>query len=563
MPGGYRHNLPDTLRLIDLYYNSQYKTGKFDALGFRKFFYNIVKPACDIATKFVDLDTKDIILTPEDGDAELQVWFLQKKLKQFMKDQNFGVLLNEISFDYPKYGTVIIKKSKKKWRKVNIQNIRIHPAAKSIDTSPFFYELVPMSRKEIRSMKWDKDAVSDLFSRSEGEDFVIYDCYEKSGSGWKHFVKADLFSYVKDGGTIRGTEADINEQNKTFLPAVDLFEEEVDELEYRELHWERVPGRWLGFGFVEYLEENQIAVNEAENLERAGLKYTSLKLYQTQDDTIGGSNILTNAQNGDILKVDSPITAIPMEERNMAAYSGTRQNWQQNTERKTFTSDITTGANLPSRTPLGVANLQASFASSYFELKRENYGLFLKEIVQGDIIPDCQKQSTKAHTLVFNTSDAELEKLDQAVAEILVGEAMADYAEKHGFFPSKDQREEAKQRVLQQLQKKSNRFYDIPARFYNNAKYLVDVNITGESIDNGTRSQIVQLLLQLVGTNPGVMQNPATMSMVKYLASLGGINPADLNLTAQSAQPQGQPQVAGSMSAPSPVQGVMQTSSQV
>ena len=109
MPGGYSHNIPETLKLIDLYYNSQFKTGKYDDLGFRKFFFNVVKPACDIATKFVDLDTKDIILTPESDQSEFKVWFLQKKLKQYLKNENFGIifLINKLLRGYKTFFKIL------------------------------------------------------------------------------------------------------------------------------------------------------------------------------------------------------------------------------------------------------------------------------------------------------------------------------------------------------------------------------------------------------------------------------------------------------------------------
>ena len=90
MPGGWRFNQSEELKTIDLYYNSQYKTGQYDLQGFRKFFYNIVKPVCDIATKFIDLDTRDIILTPEHSNDELRVFLLQRRLKQWLKDVDFG-----------------------------------------------------------------------------------------------------------------------------------------------------------------------------------------------------------------------------------------------------------------------------------------------------------------------------------------------------------------------------------------------------------------------------------------------------------------------------------------
>ena len=565
MPGGYKHNLPDRIKTTDLYYNSQYKTGPNDSLGYRKFFFNIVKPACDIATKFIDLDTKDIILTPEDADTEIKVWILQKKLKEYLKVENFGVLLNEISFDLPKYGSVVIKKNGKKWQKVNIQNLRFDPTAKSLKFSPFIGELVSMSKGEIEDMSWDREAVDELFSRDEdAESFLVYDFYQKKGKKWVHTVRADLFAYRKGDKIMRSTEAEFNTQNE-YIPSITLFEETTEKFPYREIHWERVPGRWLGFGFVEYLEDNQIATNEAENLERAALKFKALNMWQTRDEGIGGQNVFSNSQNGDILKVESEITPLQKDNSDLSAYNNTRANWDKNRTEKTFTGDITTGANLPSRTPLGVANLQASMASSYFELKRENYGLVVKELILEDIIPDFEKSSRKEHCVTFTSSDSQLEKLDQAIAEILVMEAIANFSEKHGFYPSAEKRQEAKQRVLEQIQSKSNRYYDIPKDFYKDAKYILDVNITGESIDNGTKSQVIQLALQIVGTNPAILQIPAAKSMLFALLSLGGINPIDLNLNQpmpQQAQQQ-QPQVAGSLAVPSPVQGMATSNTQV
>lgn len=559
MPGGYWFNQPDTIKLIDLYYNSKFKSGQYDDQGFRKFFYNIVKPACDIATKFIDLDTKDIILIPERADDELRVWVMQRRLKQWLKDENFGALLNQIGFDLPKYGTIVLKKTKKSFVKVNIQNIRNDVRAESLNASDFVYELITMSRGEIQKMKWDKDAVAELLSSDE-ETFIIYDCYHKSGDKWQHYIKSDLFSYRKGDAIVRSTEAEINDK-VDYLPAITLLEDEVDELPYRELHWEKVPGRWLGYGFVEYLEDNQVAVNEAENLERKGLAFKALQIWQTRDDSAGGSNILTGAKNGDILKIDSELTPVQKDNSDLSAFNNTRSNWTSNTERKTFTSDITTGASLPSRTPLGVANLQASLASSYFELKRENFGIFVKNLCLDDILPSFLKNTSKEHEFVFLGSDSELEKFDRAVTEALVAEAVQAYAERTGFFPSKEQRLDAEKRVREQLKKRDNRYLKLPKDFFRDARFVVDVLITGENVDNGTRSQVIQLVLQIVGTNPGVLQNKVAKSLLFQLLALGGISPAEIN--AVNMEDEMPMQVAGSVSAPTPVQGMAPVTSSV
>lgn len=563
LPGGYSWNHVDTLKMIDLYYNSKYKTGSYDNLGLRKFFYNIVKPTCDIATKFIDLDTKDILLMSEHADDEFRVWIMQKRLKQWLKDTNFGALLNDITFNLPKYGTVVIKKTyddedNYEWKRVNIQNLRMNPTVECLDYSEFVYEHISMSRSQIQKMKWDSGAIQELFDRSNDQMYVIYECYDKTEKGFHRTIRADLFSTKRKNGAInRSIETEINELSRDYYGGIILYEDDVDELPYREMHWEKSAGRWLGYGFVEYLEENQIALNEAENLERKGLIFTALKLWQTRDETVGGLNILSAAQNGDILKVESEITPINMSTgAELNAFNNTRNNWTANTERKTFSTDITTGANLPSRTPLGVANLQASLATSYFDLKRENLGLFLKELVLEDILPDFQNDNRSAHILTFLGTDQDIEKLDNIIVKVHVDNAVLQYALTNGYFPSQQDRDRVKGQVIDQLRKNRNRYLDVPKDFYVNARYAVDVNITGESVDNGTKSQVLQLAMQILSTNPAILQSPVTKNIFFSLLNLGGISPVEIGLTdavqnqAQQGQQGQQPPLGGAPGAP-------------
>ena len=559
MPGGYGFDHVETLKTIDLYYNSKYKTGEYDSLGFRKFFYNIVKPACDIATKFIDLDTKDIILIPEHNDDEFKIFIMNRMLKQWLKNEEFDEILNEISFDLPKYGSVVLKKCKKGFEKVNLHNLRFQTWAEELECSEFVYELLSMNKTEIAKMKWDSDAVEQLYSRDKNANqFVIYECYEMTVDGWHKVIYGDLFSTKTKNGINRSVESEINEQDNYF-GSICLYEEDVKELPYRELHWEKVPGRWLGYGFVEYLSENQIAINEAENLERKGLHFTSLKLYQTRDESIGGQNLLSGSQNGDILYIQSEITPIAMEERNLGAFNNTRSNWSANTERKTFTSDITTGASLPSRTPLGVANLQASLASSFFDLKRENIGIFIKELILEDVLPDFKKANRKEVTMTLLGTDSEVDLYDNYIAKIYLDEAVVNYVEKNGFFPSQEEKDLTKKKLLDEIKQQKNRYITLPDNVWDDARYSVDVIITGESVDTGAKSQLIQFVLQIVGTNPAVMQSPQTKKMIFALLSLGGVSPAEIGLLDEQQATQENPQqqqVAGSLAKPTPVSGI-------
>lgn len=556
MPGGWHFNQIETLKLIDRLYNSQFKTGKYDNQGFRKFFYNIVKPTCDIATKFIDLDTRDIVLTPEHANDELRVFLMQRRLKQWLKDTDFGVLLNEITQKLPRDGHIVAKKSKAGWKLVPLQNIRNNPAAKGLVTGDFA-ELYTMDKGALKEMSgWD---TTELFERGENEEYLIHDCFNKTASGWKRTVKGDLWTKKQtEGGLNRDVSSEINYRGTDYAGSVTLFEEEFKKHEYRELKWEEVEGRALGRGFVEYLEENQVARNETENLERKGLAVHSTPLFQSRDEDLAGKNTLVHYAPGHIIKANSEITPVANEARNLPQFTETRQNWDSNTERKTFTSDITTGASLPSRTPLGVANQQAAMASSFFERKREEIGLFIKRLLLDDIIPSFKDDTSLEHTMIFSCADQESSYLDDAIMETMIGEKVVEYAKKTGWFPSKEQKELVRMQVQDKLKGKKNRYLKIPDGYWKNARYMVDINITGESSDSGVKSQLIQMILQIQGTNPAVMQDPVSRSLIFALANLGGINPVEIGLAYQSpSQPQAAPQVAGSLARPSGMAGNM------
>ena len=538
MPGGYSFDYVKTLKKIDLYYNSQFETGNLDSRGFRKFFYNIVKPACDIAQKYIDLDTKDIVLISEKPDSEMKVWLMQRDLKQWLKKEKFGSLLNRLGEEYPKYGHFFIKKDKSgSWKKVNIQNLRFDPASNSFDTDEFFYEIHQMSRNEIKRMKWNRpDDVEGLLS-SEENIYTVYECYDRCADEkgeWRRTIKADL--YLRKDGTVvvRAPEALINNPND-YIDGRILHEDYADELPYREHKWEDVPGRRLGRGYVEYLFDNQISINELVNIKRKGLYYTSLKLYQTRDDSVG-KNVLTDVENGDIIKTTAEINPVVNEERNLAVFNSEEQRWDQNTVSKTFTTDISRGENLPSRTPLGVANLQAAQVASFFELKRENLGMFIKDLFLDDVIPNFKNKSKREHILTFLGSDPERSKLDQAIAEVLVEEKAMEYAEKTGFFPDPASMELEKARVMGELKKKRNLYLDVPAGFYEDAEYNIDILVTGEQLDTGARIQTLQIALQLFGTNPMILRDKGTRTVLFKLLELGGVSPVELNLIGENAE---------------------------
>lgn len=559
MPGGWKFNHIKTIKRIDLMSMSKFESGEIDEQGYYKFFVDITTAPCDVASKFIDIDVQNIRFLPRPSMSndvtvnEMTVYHMSKDFKIYADKEKLGSLINELGDDLPKYGSIFVKDVMGSARRVAPQNMKFDPSAKNLRQSSFVAEPVLMRKSEILRMngKWNKlSNFEQVVARGETTTYLVYQHYENYGTDWKYTVHADVFCWKEDsGGVIRSLESNINYRGES-LPSIILHEEKVKDIPYFDHKWKHVDGRLLGYGFVEYLMPNQIAVNEAENLERQGLYYSSLVLLQGRAPELNGKNIRTNYQNGDYLYVDSEITKIPLEERNLAAYNSTRNRWEENTMRKTFSSEIATGGNLPSRTPLGVANLQASMVTSFYDKKRENFGMFLKDdVVSKIVIPSFKNKTSKEHILTIGSEEKDIEEYERFLTKIYVDKAVSDYAEANGYFPSTEQRKNVEQQVRDRLRGMKDKHIKIADWEYENAIYKMEIDVTGEGVDTGIRSQFYQQAMNILGSNPAILQNETTRTIFLRFIGLGGISPQELGIDT-SAIDQTPIERGGSIAAP-------------
>ena len=538
MPGGWRFNHIGMLKTIDLMYTSHFETGEYDEMGMWKFYYNIVKTPCDVAEKFIDLNTKDFLFLPQPSlstgeplSNELMVWHMTKDFKIYADVNKFGEIIDELRPDLPKYGMCIAKDVNGLPQRRALHNMRWDPTARTLRKSHWVAEAYLFTESEIREQKWNKmDNFDAVKQRGESNFYLVYEFYEKHNGRYKRNFYIDVFAWNDGkGGTIRSLETNINYSTDR-LPAISLHEDMVDDIPYYDHYWEKIDGRTLGYGFVEYLIQNQISVNEAENIERQGLYYSSMVLLQTRDTAIGGKNVLTGTRNGDILTIDSEITKVPLEERNLAAYNATRDRWNSNTVAKTFSSEIATGGNLPSRTPIGVANLQLSQVTSYYQKKQDAFGQYLKTLVYDIVIPSFQKQTAAEHALSIGSSDSDIVEYQKLLTKIYYDKAVSDYADKHGYFPNQGQRELIQKQIAETLSSRKNIPLRLPAFYYDNAEYTLHIEVTGESMDKAVNQQALQTAMQILSTNPGILQNSTLRTIFFRFMTLSGISPQELGI---------------------------------
>jgi len=356
----------EIIELIDCYFANKYRDNEFDSSGYKKAFFNIVVNPTEIAAKMIDLDTKDIRIVAEDGQSYYPAWLFGKELKIWMKDkknkdgQTFGQLLNQMVYNSTKYGHLVAKKAKDTVHLVPIQNISCDdPTAKDFLSCDIVVEEHEYTPTQLRNQSNWKN-IEDVIAQLENEGVIkVYEISTLDKDGDNYFIEP----------------AGCNSDDYV------LYQGRVDRKDlYKEIKWESMPGRCLGRGQVEKLFEAQIVKNRNEHYLGAGYRWSSRKLWQTRDDNVA-KNLITEVEDGEVLTVNSEITPIAMEERNLSAIMAGDKKWDELISALSFSYEPLSGQSPKASTPLGTTVLQTKMAGQFYELKQEELGMFIKDIL--------------------------------------------------------------------------------------------------------------------------------------------------------------------------------------
>ena len=519
---GFDFNQKDTINKVYLYYNSKYQSGDIDNQGDKKYFDNISRNPCNVATKAIDFDTKDIQIQTAAGGDPLKTWFFERDLKFWMKDQNFGKTLNRIFYELPIFGSVVLKIIDNVPHFVDLRNFAIDQAADTIDNSNYTIEIHNYSVAEFRRLgnknKWKNvNKTINEFRKDEDPYIKVYERYGEVEDGGEYSYKRTLVADV--GKDVM--EDGVRIAHQGFL----LSEDKVKSHPYREFHWEKIAGRWLGVGRVEIIFDPQVRINEISNQQAKSSYWSTLRLWQTRDEGLG-SNLLTDVDNGDVLIVEDPLTQVDMADRNLAYYSQEIQRWMQNRDEITFSYDVNRGERLPAGTPLGSAQLAAGMVGGYFSQIQENVAMDIKSLLYDVIIPGFKSSSNSEHVLRIAGQD--LDKLNKLIINQKSRERLFEYIRTHNRFPTESEYELIKKVIEESVKMGEEKMTLIPAKFYDNVKYKIDITITGESADVRVKASNALMAMQAIQSDPTILSDPSKKKLFFYFLEQGGLNPYDI-----------------------------------
>jgi hypothetical protein len=287
------------------------------------------------------------------------------------------------------------------------------------------------------------------------------------------------------------------------------------------------------------------------------MDFASTHVLQSSSKNLKGKNVLTNMKKGTILKTDDgkPISGVDMSPQALAHLDNYLNGWQTVVDRATGTFSVATGEELPSGTPYRLGAILDQNAQSSFDLRREEYGIFLNLIYKERVIPWMIKQIKKKDVLTLKFSPDEIKAMDMDVAQSKADKAVIEKYLDGGFdnvppvmrFAVMDtEREEMMADIDKDLKRGKSRrsitgFFD---GYWDQVADKLYVDITGERRDKGTVFESINnALMQYAQFRPLLEQDENARDMFNQILTTANMKPLDFTKSAPVQQ--GEQQVPG------------------
>lgn len=573
---GYSYNQYETLKRCYLYLNSKFEDGTL-ADGMEKLFFNIILPPCEVATRMLNVDTKNIRLWPTNPKSYYSTFLLEKELKLWLKKSKMGKLLNTLAEEAPRFGSVVLEKTKDGAKAIDLRRLILDPTVDNITDSRFVTTVHYMTPSQLRETGWDEKAIEDAIERFG--DTNAMEAFEDEYGNVNQMHSTPYIKIHKRYGEVEewmlgkgksdklvrslfivaGADSIVtNDEGKPIGDnGVVLFKSVWHKKwPFKDFHYSKVRGRWLGVGITEMLFDAQVRMNELKHTKRVSMVLSTMHLFQTKDNTIV-KNALTDLKNGDILISRTGIEPVANEERNIPAFKDEEESYKQLGMSLSFANEAVNGQPMAASTPATNALIAQQGATSVYAFKRENMALFLQDFFNELVLPQLMNDLNEDHIMRFVGSAQELQKITEAALDICAN----DYVKENllaGKVTTPEELDAFKQQKLDEYRKMGEqRFIKIKKGLYTDAEFEFDFIIGNEQADPATLVQNTQAVFMAVAQNPMVLEDPRIKMLFYKFAENLGVSPAEIELADQQAQniPQ-QPQQDQMMQQPlqSPIQ---------
>lgn len=508
--GGYEYSQWETLQAIEYMDNSKFLSSDRDSEGQQKYYLNMATFRREVASKNIDIDVANFKFIPEEGQAEAGAIIARKKFRKWAKDQGLSEMINDTVDRFPKYGSIVMKKIGKEIEVVPLLKLRNQQDAECLeDASYVIIEHNNLNRHELEEKEgWDISELDLKFN----DTVTVYERYGYVPSSLLKSAKGEV--RVTDDKPVYAMTILTLDKGKNKSGSI-LFMEEC-ECPFVEEHYSKQDGRWLGIGEMEKQLENQAARNMVFNLRKKSLAWNSKHVFGAIDDLLV-NNLVREVKDGDIIKMSQRDGMFRIDTGSQATsdFNSLDQLVEENANQRSFTFESATGEGFKSGTPFRLGALLSNSVNSYYDKKREQLGIFWKNVILEYMLPDWLRETEKEFVEGVLDTEEGYEELRECKKNLIKADAIIN-----AILENKPVvRESLDFLVETMLQDTKTDYYRMTKDELKNLKYRFDIDVTGESIDV---AQKIETLTTLYQTQAQMGDIEGARATIKRIMSLTG-----------------------------------------
>lgn len=552
--------------------SGHYLSGDYDEDGNLKPFHDIITRLLENQRTAEEVDNADMELNTDDPDYFVRAQFLSKYNQDWLFENNVGKFLNDAIETRGKTGGVLVKVIESDddlelevvdWNSFNGDPLDLADGIKVINHFYSPSQLIKVAEER----GWDMDAVNkaiDLYAQAQVDESLKEQREAQGDYVLVREVVGDLPSYMftdeeEDDGTytnqihyIAGSE--FSDSEGTNL-GVSFFKAELPNRLYYFLPYKKRDGKgkMMGIGVIERAKHAQIQINRAAQQYKRAMDYASTHVLQSATKNLKGKNVITGMKSGSILLHDpsAPVTSVDMSPQSLQHIPNYLTVWSNQADKATGTTAIGTGAGeeLSSDMTYRLGAVLDQNAQSPFDLRREEFDIFLNEIYAERVIPFFIKQLKKKSVLKLKFNPEELKKLDEdlmnyrADQEIITNFFSGTYDNlppMMKFVAMEQDKQFIMEGIGKDLKKQKSRrsITDFPTGYWDDVASKIYITITNERKKKGVMAERIQnILMQYLQYKPQLDQDPEARKLFDSIVQTAGIDPINWGNSTPAQQP--------------------------
>jgi len=519
-------------------------------------FYDIITPMIETAVVNIDLDVENLDPYVDNPNYIAQEYFAKSILKNYWKQTNHGIVLNEVAYQLVDDGNIIVRRVNDNgeiFRPVLPQNLYVIDQEAMTLEDTAVIEKDRMSQSEMRTQKeWDNaDRVEKLCN--VGEDLIpYYEIYYRYGElsvktlrnvmkeihGKNYSYKTgDNSKYVQSLVIMAKPRTGVKDEEGNQIPGIIVFAEELKPEEfkitskikvtrYKPFEFVRLGKfnkRFWGEGYREIGRPYQNRANELGNQIRSAMKLAMKLVFWSSDKKIAGKNVMSSINHGQILKADN-LNLLNNVFPNLSLFA---EEWNRNINEctkalKAF--EVATGEALPSSTSATAVNIQNVQIGKYYNFKRERIGLLYSVICKRWVLKELLNSTTLKEAIEIVGDPSFIETMIDSYLNGWMIESVIKEIALAGGTINKEQAEELLKMKKEELLKQPKIYATITKDFFKDVEMYVGINPTGEAFNKQNLIANTMKLLEYQ-MNPNVQLRPDIMDTLNDIRIMLGLKP--------------------------------------